>query len=229
MTIAVGLLCTNGILMAADTGVVTNDWKRQNSAKVGTAYNRFGAFALANASNDGDAANALSVKILNDLERNNYREFGDVEAVISDHMTYWHSAYGQIKPPDMQFVLGAVIGGFPRLYFCAPPNTVYHKTTILESVQALLQLIPWSAHCSRDMTTLRRLVFGTSGTYSTKPKKKMLCAVATRLRSICLWTVVFRFICHIGLWPMLKNLETSSISIYVKLSIEGSQLRAINN
>lgn len=125
MTIAVGFLCTEGVIVAADTCIITQDLKKKEGPKVGAAYTANGTYAIANAADDGNAANALAVKILKDLEQNNYENRGNVEAVVANHMSNWWAGFGQNKPPNVSFVLGSVIKGTPGIYLCEPPSTVY--------------------------------------------------------------------------------------------------------
>lgn len=128
MTIAAGFLCTDGVLVAADTCVVMSDGKKTSGPKVGAIHTPNGAFAIANSAENGNAANTLAVRILNHLEANNFPTMAEVQLCISDHMTQWWQDFGQSEPPGVQFVLGSVMKGVPRLHFCEPPNTVYQKS-----------------------------------------------------------------------------------------------------
>ena len=129
MTIALGVACAHGFIVAADTNVVLSDGARKQGKKVEAVLGRSGTFAIANASEDGNAAAMLSSHLIADLKNNDFNSLGDVEAIVADRMTQWAAPF--VKPPSTQLVLAAVIehGFYPNpegaaLYFCEPPNTV---------------------------------------------------------------------------------------------------------
>jgi len=126
MTIAAGFFCKTGIIVAADTRYITSKSRKQDGPKVGAVQGKHGSFGIAVATSDGYAAKSLLARILMGLENTSARKFSGVESLVEKHMKTWWAAFGRNKPPDIQFVLGAVLKGVPRLYFCEPPNTVYH-------------------------------------------------------------------------------------------------------
>src|SRR6266581_4059298 len=104
MTIAVGFLCSDGIIVAADTCIITSDGKKQDGPKIGSAHTSNGSYAIANAADDGNAANTLAVKILKNLETSNHKTASAVEVSVTDLMTEWWAAFGHNKPSNVQFV-----------------------------------------------------------------------------------------------------------------------------
>jgi hypothetical protein len=135
MTIALGTLCSSGLIVAADTNVVMSDGSKTQGCKVATAYGRTGSYVIANAAEDGNAANTLVGHILADLKNKQPDSLSAVESIVADRLTSWAGAF--YKPPSIQLALGAMvakecIAGFPDegglgLYFCEPPNTVLRK------------------------------------------------------------------------------------------------------
>lgn len=126
MTVALGMYGIGGIFVCADSHVVTQDGLVTSGYKLGGSQCGNGSFAIANASDDGNAADMVAQEILDALSKNNDR--WNIEPVIKDTMKAWHSGYTQGKPPSMQFILATRIGLQNRgLYFCEPPNTVVRK------------------------------------------------------------------------------------------------------
>jgi len=135
MTIALGALCVNGLVIAADTNVVMDDGSKSQTMKVETLKKPEGGFVIANAAMDGNAAKTLVSNILADIKGNHITDLAYFESLLTDRMTLWASAHS--KPPSVQFVVGASLGPVPEhrhdlriaaLYFCEPPNTVVRKT-----------------------------------------------------------------------------------------------------
>jgi 20S proteasome alpha/beta subunit len=128
MTIAAGLHCREGVLLFADTNVVLSDGARQQGRKISTDRNQFGYFGVANATEDGNAAQTLVNKIVRDLVKNEPTSYEEVENAIVDRMTTWVNAYSRQKPPDVSLVFASSFFKKPRLYLCQPPATIIEKT-----------------------------------------------------------------------------------------------------
>lgn len=127
MTIAAGLHCREGVLLFADTNVVMSDGARQQGRKISFDRNRFGYCGIANATEDGNAAQTLVNKIISDLVKKEPDSYEEVENTIADRMTSWVNAYSRQKPPAVQLVFAASFFEKPRLYFCEPPATIIEK------------------------------------------------------------------------------------------------------
>jgi hypothetical protein len=86
-----------------------------------------GSYVIANASEDGNAANMVAKEILDALARSATDRW-NIEPDIKKTMKEWHAGYTQGKSPSMQFILASRTGIQNRgLYFCEPPNTVLRK------------------------------------------------------------------------------------------------------
>lgn len=127
MTIAIGALYQGGIIISADTNVICSDGSRQQTRKVEATCNGDGCFAIANASEDGNAAKTLVSHLIADLLANPVNSWAYLESLVADRMTHWAGAFQ--TPPSVQLVLGARLndGSGLALYFCEPPNTVVRE------------------------------------------------------------------------------------------------------
>ena len=68
VTIALGVLCGGGLIVAADTRVVGADGSTFDATKVHSTVTRVsGCYVIANSTADGNAANTLIPHILRDL------------------------------------------------------------------------------------------------------------------------------------------------------------------
>lgn len=127
MTVAIGMYCLGGVFVCADSHVISTDGIVTSGYKLNGTLAGAGSFVIANASDDGNAANMVAKEILDAITRN-----GDpwqIERPIKKAMTDWHSGYAQATRPSMQFVLACHLGNQTRrLYFCEPPNTVVQKS-----------------------------------------------------------------------------------------------------
>jgi hypothetical protein len=128
MTIALGHHCFKGVVVASDTAVIIGDKELQEGSKLDKLYGKSGTFAIANASNDGDAAASLVAEIVEDLRTVEIKNYKELRTLFKRHMANWAMDFGQARPPDTQLILGAkLFGGRPKLFFCSPPNTFREK------------------------------------------------------------------------------------------------------
>jgi 20S proteasome alpha/beta subunit len=124
MTIALGYLCSRGVVVAADTKV-TIGTQLFEGTKLTSVWGKSGNFGIANSSDDGNAAAALQAEIGQDLERASLSDYRALSNLFKQRMTEWSDAFGQRTPPATQFIFGAkLMGDGPKLFFCEPPNTV---------------------------------------------------------------------------------------------------------
>jgi hypothetical protein len=105
MTIAIGLLCENGVILAADTGVAREDGSKTETRKVVDIATTSGAFAVANSAEDGHAAKTLVSHLVADIKGNDIDSLASLEGVIADRMTQWASAFSKV--PSVQLILAA--------------------------------------------------------------------------------------------------------------------------
>ncbi len=133
MTIAIGMLCDEGLIIAADTQLAMTDGSTREGIKIRQAIADTGIYVTANATEDGNAANTLIPDILTDLQNEDPKNFAQVERIVRTSMYEWAEQYRQGNP-YIQIILGVSLnrtrqtdvrtGGGIRLYYCEPPNTM---------------------------------------------------------------------------------------------------------
>lgn len=133
MTIAIGMLCDEGLIIAADTMAALTDGTTRQAVKIHEAFTDSFACVIANAAADGNAVNTLVPDILADLRKKNLSCFADAEKSIRNSMFQWADQFRQGNP-DTQLIIGISIirpsvpdvrlGGGIRLYYGEPPNTM---------------------------------------------------------------------------------------------------------
>ncbi|MGO8719051.1 MAG: hypothetical protein ACLQMO_07510 [Acidobacteriaceae bacterium] len=133
MTIAIGMLCDEGLIISADTQIGMTDGSTHQGTKVHQAIADTGVYVVANATEDGNAANTLIPDILTDLQNQDPKDFANVERIVRSSMSEWADQYRQGNP-YIQILLGVSLnrprqtnvraGGGVRLYNCEPPNTM---------------------------------------------------------------------------------------------------------
>lgn len=173
MTIAVGMLCHGGAILAADgQSTIIEDGAAARGRKLCVVDNAGGiSFGIATASDNLNAAEMLvrniSAALLETAKTN--KEWTQVEEVISGKMTEWACAYCYHPFPTTRLISGITISGQgTRLYLCEPPNTVLWKeegyvavgsgATVTDPLFATL-FTPLSRHCGpqyvcRELTYL---------------------------------------------------------------------------
>lgn len=123
VTVAIGMYGVGGVFVCADSHVISGDGTVTWGTKVKGRGSSNGSFVIANAADDGNAADMLAEEILDALTNTR----GELGASVKKTMKTWHAGYVHSKPPSIQFVLGVVVGKSRGLYFCEPPNTVLLK------------------------------------------------------------------------------------------------------
>jgi len=128
MTIALGMLYGGGAIVAADSQLVYQDGSKTRGRKVCKVNLAHIAFAIAESSDDANAADTLVRSIAGRLGDPKTISWIKFESEIASQMTEWHSAYGHSTPPVTKLIIGATIPkAGTRIYFCEPPCTVLHK------------------------------------------------------------------------------------------------------
>lgn len=124
MTIALGIRCANGALIAADRQVTKNDYYTTSESKVLSFTGVSGIFAIAASSDDLDATRTVVNRIKGVLCTTNIGDDSQLEFAVTKIMTDWYGAYGQIRPPSSALILGSRLNGQNcKLYRCEPPST----------------------------------------------------------------------------------------------------------
>ena len=130
MTIALGMLCHGGAILATDGRSTFQDGSAARGRKLCVVNAKNISFAFATAADDLDAAETLVRKTAAALGKTatGIKEWTDVEEVIAREMAEWASAYGQHSFPITRLIAGITIPSQGvRLYLCEPPTTVVHK------------------------------------------------------------------------------------------------------
>jgi hypothetical protein len=128
MTIAIGMLCGGGAIIAADTQcTLSEEMSTKRSRKV-RKYNGDGfSFAIAETSEDADAATTLVEMISRRLAKCSLQGFDDAESLIVGPMTEWYDAFREA--PATQLIVAITIKGIGvQLYLCQPPITLISQT-----------------------------------------------------------------------------------------------------
>jgi hypothetical protein len=136
MTIAIGMLCGHGAVIAADTKMVHGDGTTHTARKVRIERSANGAFVVAFAAADVNAVRTLLDDIFEELLAIDPATLREVEDVVRPQMAKWAAAYTH-NLPEIELILAASVrapwaperhlrGGI-GLYFCQPPNTMLLK------------------------------------------------------------------------------------------------------
>jgi 20S proteasome alpha/beta subunit len=130
MTIAIGMLCQDGLVLAVDTQMTWPDGTTYDAVKMQTLATQNGAFALAYTCFDMNAAETLVNDLIKDLRLAAPKSLAGVEDTIKNRMAQWSSVF-TVKDdrPLVTIIAGARINpGEFGLYLCEPPGTVVRKT-----------------------------------------------------------------------------------------------------
>lgn len=129
MTIAIGMLCHGGAILAVDgQSTFMADGRVARGRKLCVVNTDEISFAIATSAEDLNAAETLVRKIATELRKEAVREWEEVERLISQRMSDFGTAYGYQSIPYIALVAGIYIPGKgTRLYLCQPPATVLLK------------------------------------------------------------------------------------------------------
>jgi len=126
MTIALGMLCGNGAIVAADERRCLADGSSVYENKILRFDGPSIAFAIADAPYNANAAQSLVRKIAFGLANTPIQGWQNIEPLISGAMTEWYVPF--TEAPDTDLIIAVILKGFGvQLYFCEPPNTVLPK------------------------------------------------------------------------------------------------------
>src|ERR1035437_11022378 len=93
MTIAIGALCQDGLIVAADTRIVCSDGSTYDACKVSEAVTNHGAFVIANSADDGNAATTLVSQIMADFKSIDPKTLMEAEDTVINRMTVFSAAF----------------------------------------------------------------------------------------------------------------------------------------
>jgi len=123
MTIAIGMLCAGGMIVDADKKEVMTDGSTRQANKVCIFDGKDVAFAIADASDDANAAQSLVRKLFPYLTGSKPQNFTEIESSISNVMSAWYAAF--VEAPKTSLISAIILKGCgAQLYLCQPPNTV---------------------------------------------------------------------------------------------------------
>lgn len=147
MTIAIGALYADGVIVGADTKVVFSDGSTTSGGKLFLSLSPERAlFAIADASEDARASKTLGQDISAAFV-DAHREKKKPENLVRKAMGKWHRSYGQSQVPATEFIVGKVIvDQWIGLYYCQPPSTVLWQNPLAigrgaRPVESLLGLL----------------------------------------------------------------------------------------
>lgn len=128
MTIALGVICRDGLIIAADTRFATTEgFMQDDGCKVTAFLTPSGVFVTAYTSESGTAGETLVNEITADLKEHDPCSWNAVEQWLKASMVRWYSEYRE--EPKTQVIIGAFVNRETALYFCQPPNTVNRNST----------------------------------------------------------------------------------------------------
>jgi 20S proteasome alpha/beta subunit len=135
MTIAIGMLCEGGMILAADSQATNKDGTTYDRVKVKSETTPTSAFVIAYSCEDLYAAEMLVSEILADLKLTAPRSLDGAEDIVKARMVQWAAAFGsKDERPYMAFIFAAHVEGSPAskdnlaLYFCEPPGIMLRQT-----------------------------------------------------------------------------------------------------
>jgi hypothetical protein len=135
MTIAIGMLCEGGLVVAADTQMTWENGTTCDAVKIQSLTTPTSVFAVAYSCVDMNAAETLVSELTADLKMVSPRSLLGVEETIKNRMAQWAASYTVSGDrPRLEMVLGARINSTPSipcefgLYLCEPPGSVVRRT-----------------------------------------------------------------------------------------------------
>jgi len=135
MTIAIGMLCQDGMVVAADTQMTYTDGTTHNRSKIKSLRTVSGAYVVAYSCLDVNHAEALANDILSDLNLADPKSFIGVEDVIKSRLEQWASMPAlKDDRPYVAFIVGCRLDPTPNnsdclgLYLVESSGIVLRKT-----------------------------------------------------------------------------------------------------
>ena len=130
MTIAIGMLCHGGAILATDGRSTCEDGSAARGRKLCVVDMGNLSFAFAIAADDLNAAESLVRRTSTTLGNaaKTINGWPEIENIIRGEMEQWTGAYGQHPFPVTRLIAGITIPSQEtRLYLCEPPATVLFK------------------------------------------------------------------------------------------------------
>lgn len=134
MTLAIGMLYVNGVIVSADTQLTWSDGRTEDHTKIEAFATASGTYAIGASSTDTEASDTLVSTLRDDIREADPRSNAELETKIKKTMAEWHETY-RYHPaeqrPFVQLLIGAIIRNTHSevsLYHCEPPSTMNRKT-----------------------------------------------------------------------------------------------------
>jgi hypothetical protein len=134
MTLAIGMLYLNGVIIAADTQLTWGDGRTEDRSKIEAFATASGTYAIGASATDTEASDTLVATLRDDIRATDPRSSIGLEARIKKTMADWYETYRYHSTehrPIVQFLVGAIIRNTQNevyLYHCEPPSTINRKT-----------------------------------------------------------------------------------------------------
>jgi hypothetical protein len=136
MTIAIGMLCSQGAVIAADSRTTGSDSLTHDERKIRVENSSSGVFVTAFSASDANAARMLLNDTFDELLQSDLRTLKEIEETVRPVMAKWAASYPHGNP-QVEFILGAALttswtperntcGGI-GLYHCEPPASMTKK------------------------------------------------------------------------------------------------------
>jgi hypothetical protein len=123
MTLAIGMLCEDGLILATDTRASYADGTIQDADKLKTFEAGEGVYGIAQSSEDINAADSLIAELKAELLDKPPNALVEFIKIAKDVMHSWSLAPHEPRPTVQMLVVLFIKGQF-GFYFCEPPNTV---------------------------------------------------------------------------------------------------------
>jgi hypothetical protein len=125
MTLAIGMQCQGGLILAADTRLAYDSGPISEGGKLTGFCSKTGTFAIAQSSYDAHAADTLMSEVRTNIETADPQTFTALERAIKKTMARWYAPVYDNRPV-IQLLFGASLQQEKDrgLYFCEPPSTV---------------------------------------------------------------------------------------------------------
>lgn len=124
MTLAIGMQCQGGVILAADTRLSYDGGPVSEGRKLAGFQSDTGTYAIAQSSYDAHAASTLMSEIQATVQADDPQTFAALERAIKDAMARWYPPVYENRPPIQLLVAASLRRENERgLYYCEPPST----------------------------------------------------------------------------------------------------------
>lgn len=123
MTLALGMLCEDGLILAADTRISYDDGSVTDAIKLKVFESGSGVYATAQSSQDNHAADSLVAELKANVLKEPPNSLVDFVTIAKKTMGEWYVPVYDNRP-IVQLLVVLFIADEYGFYFCEPPNTV---------------------------------------------------------------------------------------------------------